>query len=212
MDAILGQDPKVVLATWNSQPREPRDVAEITILARIHASAGDGGAQKLIDQVRAFCAVDADALEGILAQEQQRAPAAAENYIRAFHRMRTDPTGTQSVLSAALARAGQLAANDRALGLRLNDALRQGFAAGLLEQRRRITRWEVAQKVGDAALIDAYAEWEPLVPWDPTMLQMRLEVYQRQGHPLAAVAAREVDEFRQWMSEPAVLRPDHAAR
>jgi spermidine synthase len=205
-DAVRGQDPKAVIATWSGQSRPPRGIAETTILARVYATAGDERARPLIEQVRAFNSIDADALEGLLAQEQRQPAQAVERYLQVLRRMHSDPTGSQHVLEAMLSRLPGLAAQDRKAGLRLHEALSGNFAVMQLEQRRRVARWEVAQHVNDAALIESLAEFEPLVPWVPEMLQKRLEVYQRRGHPLAAAAARDVNEYAEWMTDPRVLR------
>jgi hypothetical protein len=120
--------------------------------------------------------------------------------------MHVDPTGSQHVLETMLARLPPLVGQHRQAGARLHEALAGHFAVMQLEQHRRVARWEVAQRVGDAAMIEALAEFEPLVPWVPEMLQKRLELYQATGDARAAVAAREVNEYGKWMTDPRVLR------
>jgi hypothetical protein len=45
------------------------------------------------------------------------------------------------------------------------------------------------------ACVEALSQVEPFVPWRLNVLSWRSRCYQAAGHPLASLAARELEEF-----------------
>lgn len=207
-DAASGASPAGIIAAWKTQSREPEDMIEITMLASLHASLGNEEARPLIERLRGFNALDADILSAMLALRQGKLPEAAGLFVKAFQAMRRDPTGQSSLAEAALVGAAEIAERDPTQARRLFEALSLPFAVMHVEHRRRMTRWMVAQHVGDAAMIDALAEMEPFVPFDREFLESRWVVYHRTKHPLKPRAERDLLEFRRWSPTPLVLLPE----
>ena len=208
MNVVLGEYAGAV-AAWDKQSRPPQDLIEVTQLALAFASLGDRRAEPLIEQLQAADSINTDALRGILAAVQKRPDDAARHLAAAGMRLRSQPAGTARVLEAALLKLVQVAESEPRHAPRLYEVVSEPYAVRQLEWRRRITRWLVAQHVGDDAMLGALNEMEPNVPWEADFLKSRLALYRRTNEPRANRAQRDLEEFLYWMPEAFVLQPEN---
>src|SRR5262249_9658416 len=105
---------------------------------------------------------------------------------------RPDAAGSRPPPGAARDRPGASPAavplgKDKALGRRMLGALAAPFAVFMLEDDRRDARVQIATRVDFRGLCaDAFAAYEPNVPWNEGSLALRRECYVDTVHPLRA--------------------------
>ena len=98
-----------------------------------------------------------------------------------------------------------LASKDARLAAALDDSLSRHFAVALLNEERLLIRLELASRLDVQHYAATVQDMEPDVPWRTPILQQRAHAYQSTGHPLAAVARRELAEFLE--KEPPPFAP-----
>jgi predicted membrane-bound spermidine synthase len=182
------------------------DPAELASLAYVAALAGDRRAWPLLEQLRTVEPAEAEAIGGILLWKQRQYPQATESLAAAFGRLREDPWPMREIVDGALAAAAQLAQADPRLAEKLYAALAVPFAVGCDEDRRSAVACIVASLYKTAAAVDCIAAYEPNVPWTGSFLRLRQRVYAAAGHPLAAQARADLDEFQRQAQEQAAMR------
>ena len=184
------------LAAWREQPREPRRSFELSMIGECLADAGDEAAAPILSSLRAFEPAEADALLAGLRFRQGRhadAAAAAESALAGY---RTDPWARMGVMRRLLVEVVVPLSQDKAFGRRMLAALAAPFAVSMLEDERRDARVQISARVDFRGLCaDAFAAYEPFVPWNETSLAMRRECYMTTNHPRKAAADADLTAF-----------------
>jgi len=90
------------------------------------------------------------------------------------------------------------AAEDRELLPSWLEALSRPFAAHVNQVARQSASMNLAMALGpnDPTCVGLFAQHEPDVEWSETMLGFRAACYTAHGHPLRALAERELAEWR----------------
>ncbi|HIJ64672.1 MAG TPA: fused MFS/spermidine synthase [Candidatus Hydrogenedentes bacterium] len=180
---------------WHRQPRTPAYPVELVMVAEAVAETGDDQAETLIEQLRAYLPMDADAVQGRLHWRRGEAEAAVGALERAFMQHRADPWASSGVMKRALEVAQEIALADSALARRLADALSAPFVVYAMENQRRQAALDVALRV-DREYAGPFVEvFEPHVPWNHAFLWNRYDCYMALDHPLYALAKRQLIEF-----------------
>jgi spermidine synthase len=185
------------LASWRASKWEPVNTFDHARLAHVLALAGDDAALPFIAALRPWEPAEADALTGILRLRQANRGEAIASLRSALVRYREDPWPLLKIMEAAVQATAEIAA-DPALAPVALDALSQPFAAYLLEEQRDraylAAAW-AAQKCS-ASTITALQEYEPNVPWNASVLQMRAVCYAAANlGELAGEAQRDLQTF-----------------
>jgi hypothetical protein len=184
--------------SWLQQqpPGPPRDPTEMAMLADIAAAAASDAALPYIDRLRASHPGEADALLATLRLRQLKLTEAAAAVEAALVWFRTDAWSLQAYMERTVQVAQILASRDQTLARRMFDALGQPFAVHAIEDARLAARAQLARQVDFRGLCGTViGELEPNAPWSESFLRFRLDCYQATGSPLAALAARDVNEF-----------------
>jgi len=126
---------------------------------------------------------------------QGRIEEATQSLERGFALYRDDPWPMPILVKNAFAIVLDLASKDAAVAARLDAALARPFALALLNEERLLIRLEIASRLDAARYVSIAQEMEPDVPWRGNILRDRARTYSSTGHPLAAVARRELAEF-----------------
>jgi hypothetical protein len=128
---------------------------------------------------------------------QERIVEATDEVVAALRAYESDPWPWPPVMRRALTLARQIGQEDKDSGRRLLDQLERPFVLRMLDENRRLTRVDLARKIDfTTRCVGAFEELEPHVPWTESFLRRRLDCYEQNGHPLAARARRQLDEFR----------------
>jgi len=207
LNAIYFTDPAPAAARWQAQPKPPADFTETAGLALAYAVVGDEKAQPLISRVAADSPTDAAILTALFAYHQSRYADAAALSEKALLALRTDAAVTPRFIEYALRLPAQIVEKEPQHAEKLYDALGEPLAVYMLEERRLLVRCAVGQRLSAAATAAAVQAFEPHVPWDASVLEMRASAYAAIGHPLANRAQRELLLFRRNMPEREVLSP-----
>ncbi|HUR82595.1 MAG TPA: hypothetical protein VM733_17680, partial [Thermoanaerobaculia bacterium] len=185
------------LASWRATPWQPVSSLDHAMLAHVLALGGDEAATPYIEALRPWEPVEADALSGVLLSRKGDFAGAGTLLASALTRYREDPWPLLSIMQTAITTAAETARDPRSAD-KVLDALAQPYAAYLLENPRGraylAAAWE-ARKCGTATLT-ALREYEPNVPWNASVLQMRVICYGAAG--LQAQAAKAQEDLREF--------------
>jgi spermidine synthase len=196
LDAWLEGDHARALEAWRAYGHAPEDPVELFMLADVLAERADVGAEAVIAKLRAISPVEADACLGRLRLRQERLEEATAAFEAAYRAWRTDPWPLPYAMRPLLRLAAELARKNAALGERLWRALGEPFAVRVLDRERLDTRRAVALAVDPKRLcVEAFAAYEPYVPWEREFLTARWQCYQGAGDGRAERARRELSEF-----------------
>ncbi|MFT3775526.1 MAG: fused MFS/spermidine synthase [Minicystis sp.] len=184
-----------VVATWTSQPRAPRTLVELEAMGESLADMGDSAAVTVVDRLRALEPTEADAVLARLRFRQSRFAEAADALAAALDRYHDDPWPDVDLMRRAVDDLVLPLAQDRKVGERFHALLARPFVLRMLENDRLRVRLRLALQIDpDKLCVEALAPFEPDVPWNDS-LALRARCYARTNHPLAARAARELEEF-----------------
>jgi spermidine synthase len=203
---LLGNYAEVV-RSWRAQPREPIGATELVLLGKSLAVAGDEAALEYIERLRPLEAVEADMLLGTLRARQRRPIEAAAALRAAFEHYRSDPWPWLRIAQGALDEATSVAAQSPEAAIELYEALRQPFAASMLDSARTAALTAIAVRLNQESLcLPTLAQLEPYVPWRLDVLAWRARCYDTLGDPRAAQARSELSEY--FADQPARLAGD----
>jgi hypothetical protein len=88
-----------------------------------------------------------------------------------------------------------VAQSDPSQAQKLLDALGEPFAALYTDEARRQSACVVGEQIGPPAAAHFVESFEPYVPWNEPFLAYRRQIYRAAGHPLAAQADRDLQDF-----------------
>ncbi|HEY8212221.1 MAG TPA: spermidine synthase, partial [Myxococcaceae bacterium] len=181
-------------SAWHGLGREPKSAAELSAAAELLAIAGDEQATPVLDRLRERAPVDAGILTAYLRQAQGKPEEAARALEQALLAARTDPWATRRLMEGALDLAGAISRQAAATTPGLLRAVEQPFAVGLADEKRALTRVELAERSGDpAACLGALGALEPYPPRSAPLLAFRLACYRRAGDARAGAAQRDLE-------------------
>jgi spermidine synthase len=186
---------RAAMSSWTEHGRwQPVNSAEIAMLAETSVDTGEGDPIPLLETLRKWEPIEADAIEARLLLRRNDTNGATELLRRAFVAYRSNPWPQPAIMSRALDLAVTLGTLDRASAEVLYDALALPFAAGQLNQSRLETRLTLARKLDDCGprTIASLRAFEPWVPWDRPTLENRARCYS--GAP-GERASAELAEF-----------------
>jgi spermidine synthase len=188
---------KASLEAWRAQPRPPASPLEIEMFAADLADAGEAESLVFTAQIRPFHPAEADGIEAWLRYRQGDLDATTTALEQSFEGHRHDPFSSHIVMQRALSLADDVASRGPGHADRLFAALERPFVLKALENQRLLTRIQISRRLGPSPrCVAALAPLEPYPLWDGDLLAHRLACYEAQHHPLTAVAARDLAEWR----------------
>jgi hypothetical protein len=193
--AYLADDLEGSLRLWRQVGREPRNLTELVMVAESLAQAGQPAARDLAERLRAFNPIEADLVLARLHYRLGEIDQASALLQAAFIKHRSDPWPAPFVVKRALTMARDLAKTHTRHAERLYLALAAPFAVMSLEEDRREAALSVSLAGARRYCVAAFAVYEPHLPWREVFLERRRDCYRALGHPLAARAAADLEEF-----------------
>ena len=183
------------IAAWELTDQDKANLDELAVIACAYAEKGDSKAEPLIERLRSCAPTTADVVSARLALARNDIPAATERLEKCFVSLRTSPWLPVSLSELSLRMAVEIARNspDKAPGLLA--ALSQPFAVAATKAGRLKAACFIATAGPPEVAIPLLEAHEPHVPWSREFLAWRRDVYLAVGHPHAAKAAAELDEF-----------------
>lgn len=216
MAHLLRGNSAPAVENWKRQPRPPEDLTELMFMATAYNETASEEAVPLIEKIRQYQPVEADALLAHLRWRQRRGLEAYDAMELALLGFRRDPWPHFDLMRRTIALAQDMARADPSatMSVRMYHALKEPFCMDILEDVRRKALVKIAahidEKTGGRLSVDAIGKLEPHVPWDLEFLIARLNAYLKAAHPLTMLAATQVDEFRE--KEPFVFEMDLAVQ
>lgn len=182
---------------WDKQDHAPRSRLHLMVLADSHAALGDAAhARPLIAELAKVQPIEAALIEARLAFVEGDAVAAAHAFERALIGYRSDPWPCMQLMSRGFGLIPSLVEHLPALRPRFVALLGEPFAAHVQRGLRLGMRFELSLALEDPArCVESLAPLEPHGVWTQAFLKKRAACYGRAGHPLAARADRELDQF-----------------
>jgi spermidine synthase len=196
--AFAAGDLRRAVAEWRGQPQEPAGPTPRAALASALAGLGDPEALRYADAIRAFDPAEADAILARLRWRQGRASEAVDALEAFFLRLRADPWPMLRLVSSAIDEAREITTAEARFAPRLYAALREPFALRVFDNARKRAALEAALRNPDVPCADAFALFEPHVPWEEEVLRRRLACYRDAGPPAAAESAER--DVREWLA------------
>ena len=184
-----------MVTAWEAADQAKANLAEVAAVARAYAEKGDAKAEPLIERLRPYSPATADVLSARLALARNDIPAATESLEKCFVALRTAPWLSVDSNELALRMAVEIAQTSPDKAPRLLAALSQPFAAEATKSGRVKAASFIAAGLGPSESLPLLESYEPHVPWAREFLAWRRDTYLSTGHPLAAKAAAELEEF-----------------
>lgn len=185
--------------SWNEHGRwQPVNSGEVAMLAEAMIDTGQGEPAPLLETLRKWEPVEANALAARLLLRRGDSKGAVELLRQAFIGYRTDPWPQPPIMSRSLAFAVSLGAADKANAQLLYDTLGQKFAAGQWDYTRLVSRLLLARRIDTCGprTLESLRAFEPWATWDEPTLDTRVQCYEKAGlTDLAARAKSELNEF-----------------
>jgi hypothetical protein len=170
---------------------------ECVVFAHALAETGEAPPEEIAAAVARHSSAEEFSLDAIRLVRRRERPQAAEAMVRAFAELRGDPWPTAQVLDS-LFRLAVGAANDAPAAHGMYQQLAEPLALHRMEAKRLTLRYLLAERLGDDYVMQALAPLEPHVPWTGWLLQQRARIYALHGHPLAAAAQRDAEQYQDW--------------
>jgi len=195
-------------SAWSRQPRPAQSPIELGLVAEGRADQGDEKALEPLQGLRTAQPVEADAILARLRLRQGQHYEAGVALEKAFVAYRTDPWPRYEVMLRALQTTRELLQQQPRLGRTMFRAVSEPFAAGAIDEERRLTAFDIATVLGltpeCARALDAL---EPWVPWRRDFLERRLGCYEAARDPRAAAAKADLAAFASAEPERLSLSP-----
>jgi len=205
---LLRGNSQAAVDAWKRQPRPPEDLTECLFMGGAYCDTGNEEATTLIEKLRAYQPVGADALTAHQRWRQRRPVEAVEALESAFKGYHRDPWPNNDLMGRMLTLAVDVTRADISghAGKRLYEAIREPFVLHLQEDSRRRAMVRIAphvdERLGSRLTAESINQFEPHVPWELEFLVLRVNAYSKANHPLTMAAARDVDEYRSAESLP----------
>ena len=195
--AYLSGDLKAAHEAWTSQSGEPEYRIDLALVAESMAEAGDDRVLGVAERLAALQPLEARVALARWHHRQQRTAEATDQLLGALEAYVEDPWPWLPVMHRSLDLVREIAEQDADSGRRLLDRLDRPFALHLLNEDRLLARIHLIRKLDlPDRCVAAFEDLEPHVPWNESHLRRRLACYGRNGHRLAGVARRDLEEFR----------------
>lgn len=189
------------LASWRAQPREPRDLNELLLVAECTANDGAPEADEAIEKLRGMLPLDADAILARLLFRRGRLEEAAQLLENVFQRLRSDPWPGRELTGRTVILAQEIAerTDNEIILARLHQGLLKPFSIYNSEETRLVRLLSLGMKLdkgrnGEHTLA-AVEQAEPSIPWQEAFLKIRKASYQAASSPRLAPAERDLREF-----------------
>jgi hypothetical protein len=184
-----------ILQLWKQQHHEVKYPLEIALLAEAYAEKGYYKALPLINQLKKYFPVTAEA---ILAKYYLRSkdPEQALNSMReVFTNLRTYPWVMVPVMYRALLQATEMARTFPVMAPVLFELVSEPFCVSILERNRKAAMLEISNDLPIEKAVEALQEFEPHVPWNEGFLRARFEVYKETNHSMIQQAEKDLNDF-----------------
>jgi hypothetical protein len=194
--AGLREDRRGACALWLAQPEPPRTHADLLLVGECMAETGDPRTPEVAAALAREQPIEADLVLARWHAAAGRHAEAGERLLAALAAYRRDPWVYRPLVRRTLPLTRSLAGADKALALRLYEALGEPFAARMFEQQRLVARiWVVQALDAQGRCAEAIAPLEPHVPWEEPFLTYRYECYRALQHRLEGRARRDLETF-----------------
>lgn len=184
-------------------PVTPLAPQELLLLADTAVRLGRPEAAAHIRALAEVSPTNASALTTLAFFRAKDYPMALESFMATLRFVRADPWSEATLIRQFLRTGPMLAAAYPESASQLAKGLSEPFVVRLLEAERRQARVAIQQRMGATReCADAFAPYEPHAPWDEQLLALRSACYQTVNHPLAKIAAKELEEYQSYLPLP----------
>jgi spermidine synthase len=185
------------LAKWAAVPEGKLSDIDRLVQSAAHAEVGDAKCLELIAPVAAEYPAEAAAVRATYYWSQKDATRATEQVMLLVDSMASNPWAISDLVRLTFKQASTIVGQDPAAERQLFEKLSKPFAAERFEHQRPLLRLLIAEKLGQAEVIEVLEELEPNPPWLEDSLQLRAETYKAAKHPLAEQAQRDWEAFQE---------------
>ncbi|HUE71630.1 MAG TPA: fused MFS/spermidine synthase, partial [Pirellulaceae bacterium] len=182
-------------AKWKEFSPESLSAGEVLLYAIACVDCLSEDAPALIDRVRAFHPLEADALQAAHLHRQGKLDESVEALHKLLVALRSDPTPHPFVIRPALTMIPALAMAQPLAAPVLLDGLHRPFSLMGYEEQRLTVSAQLAQYLVPQAAVGAVAASEPYPFWTLEHLTLRARIYRQAGDGRAALAEADLAEF-----------------
>jgi spermidine synthase len=182
---------------WSAQSAEPETRLDLALVAESLAEIGDDRTVEIAARLRELQPVEASLALSRWHYRQGRIVEATDEMVETLRGFKSDPWPFPPMMQRALRLALDLGRESPEGGEMLVAELADPFVLHALDETRLRIRINLIQKVDfERFCVEAFTDLEPHVPWEESFLRRRRDCYVQQGHPLAASAERQLQQFR----------------
>jgi spermidine synthase len=181
---------------WGAQTTQPVLDLDLLLVTECLSAAGHPRAPELAERLRQSRPVEADIALAIWHWTGDRLDESTRHLAAAFREARRQPWTHMPVLERALQLAMRIGGGSPARAMVLQESLAEPFSVNLSEYARLRARSELVGNTGRPELCaEAFAPFEPNVPWEEYLLLRRFRCYEKTNHPLRGQALRDLEDF-----------------
>ena len=207
IEMLIQGDTAGAAARWKEAPLSELSEVEKLLFAVASVDSRGDKAAELIEHVRKFHALNADALHALSLYRQGKANESASALHKVLVALRDDATAHPFVIRPCLAMVPPLVTAQPQAASLLLDGFQKPFALMAFEEQRLGIVAQLASYLPPQAAVGAIAMLEPNVPWKIEYLDLRARIYRQAGDQRAAIAEADMAEFLSREPDPVVLPP-----
>jgi len=197
-------DIESVFRAWQAGIWKTVTPLEKVVLAEAMAEKADQRAIELLGEVRGFWPATADAIMARLYYRRGENEKAFNYLSDALKGFRDQPWQVEPIILHAINLAIEMGyAKYRAK--ELFALLEEPFSVYNFEEYRKFALAMVGKNIDYQYGAKALSQFEPHIPWKEPILRYRVECYEALGHPLAALAKRDLQLFLKNSTRPFIL-------
>lgn len=184
------------MTTWKSQPDEPQDAIQCTLMAPIFGQVDPPKMKETIARMAPWSPTDAALLEAVQLYLSDDFEAADPKVFAAMEQLRADPWFDNHAMFFFLSTVLELAKHNPEFCQKARAALVQPLPGFASDPQRRETLLKLAIRLGPREAAQTFRAYESQLEWNEKYLATRAETYRATNDPLAAQAERDLRSFR----------------
>lgn len=192
---LFPEDCRSVIRVWESQPRAPQLLHEVTSLAQAYALLQPEKAKPLIAKLALAEPTSAKILTAQLISQEGRDAEAQALLLEAFRELHVNPWIQILIAKDSFTLAWVHATRSPEFARELYAVINRPLALGAFEETRREHELRLAFLIGPQTVQASLAVSEPIVPWNEEFLRARAEAYSLTASPWAARAEADLQAF-----------------
>jgi spermidine synthase len=196
LQAAGQHDVKSALTIWDTQPDDPHDAIQCTLIGPMFGAQNLSKMKATIDRIAAWSPNDAALLEPAYYYVSDKPAKGDESVFSALEQLQSDPWFDNQSMFYFFRAVLDRGERDKDFCRKAYDALSRPFPGFTYDMNRRDAVMDLARMLGPDMTAKAFRDNEPHLQWTEQYLVARANAYRAVKDPLTEQAERDLDAFR----------------